>query len=107
MANKETFLVVVGVDEPVGDSIDVIGNDLPSIGVEYIDSPYMHPNLIVCGVFSFNVRFAEDDKKIALAVIVEIGVHPGLEDFYFFQLFKFRCMGLVNEPPCSEERGIL
>ena len=47
MANEETLLVVIGVDEPAGDALGVVAADVAGIGVEDIDAVEFDLPLVV------------------------------------------------------------
>ena len=85
LADEKAFLVVVGVDEPAGDAFGAIGADFAGVGVEDVYAFHSDAYLAVGGGEDLDVRLAEDDEEVALAVVaqivghVEVGVHPGLE----------------------------
>ena len=83
LADEETLLVVVGIDEPAGDAVGVDGADIAGLGVEDIHSVDLDLNLSVLCIDDFDIGFAEDDEEIPLAGIlqiirhVQVGVHAG------------------------------
>ena len=52
MADEEAFLVVVGVDEPGGDAVGVVGADVAGVGVEHVDAVDLDLDLAVLGAAS-------------------------------------------------------
>ena len=70
MTDEEAFLVVVGIDEPAGNTVSAVAADFARVGVEYIDSVDLDLDLTVFRIEYVDVRFSEDDKEIAFAVIL-------------------------------------
>ena len=103
VADEEAFLVVVGVDEPAGDAFGAVGYHLARIGVENVHALHHHAQLAVFGGENVDVRLAEDDEKVALAVVaqivghVEVGVHAGFEYLDAAQPGKFGGVCVVVE----------
>jgi len=75
MADEEAFLVVVGVDEPAGDTFGSITADFAGIGVEYINTVDLYLDLAIGGIDDINVRLTENDEQIAFAGVLEIVGH--------------------------------
>ena len=67
MTDEKALVVVIGIDKPAGDPISVVAADLAGVGVEYVDSVYFDLDLTIVRIKDFNVRFAKDDEKVALA----------------------------------------
>ena len=86
MANEEALLVVVGVDEPAGDSVGIVASNLALRGVEDIDAPDFDRDLIVGCVVDPDVRLAEDNEEIPRVRLlqigrhVKVGIHAGLQN---------------------------
>jgi hypothetical protein len=103
VANEETLFVVVGVDEPAGDSLGAVAADFARVGMKHVDSLDLHPKLAVLLRQHVDVGFAEDDKQIALARILEIlghvqvGVHARLEHRDAAELVEFGRVGVEVE----------
>ena len=103
VADKKALFVVVGVDEPAGNAVGVVATDFAGVGVEHIDAVDLDLDLTLLRVEDVNVRFAEDDEKIALAGVlevvghVEVGVHARLENGDATKLVELRGMGLIVE----------
>ena len=64
MANEEAFLVVVGVDEPAGDSVRVVATNFPLGRIEDIDASELDRDLIVGRVVDPDVGLAGDDEIV-------------------------------------------
>ena len=62
MADEEALLVVVGVDEPVGDSIGAVAADLARVGVKHVHTVNLDLDLPGRGIEDVDIRFAKDDK---------------------------------------------
>ena len=83
MADKEAFLVVVGINKPASDAVGVVRADFTSIRVEHIYAIDLDADF--AGFFPLgvgfrqdgNIRLAEDDKQVSLA---------GRGLIYFFQV---------------------
>ena len=73
--NKEAFFVVVGVDEPAGDTLRPVAAHLPSVGVEYVHSVDFYPNLPVASVQYVDVWLTEDNEQVALAGVLQVVSH--------------------------------
>ena len=65
MADKETLLVVVGVDEPAGNALGAVAAHLPGTGVEDVHAIDLDPHLAMLGGQDLDVRLAEDDEEVA------------------------------------------
>jgi hypothetical protein len=85
VADKETFLVVIRVNEPTSDSVGPIAADFAGVGVEHVNAVHFHADFAVLFRQNRNVRLAEDDKKISLAGVfqvighVQVGIHSGFK----------------------------
>ena len=96
MADKEAFLVVVGVDEPAGNAFGAVAADFAGVGVEYVHTVDFCLDPIIFDFEDVDVRFAEDNEEIALAGVfkvvghVQVGVHPGLEHWDAAEFVKLR-----------------
>ena len=103
VADEETLLVIVGVDEPAGDAAGIVAADLAGGGVEDVDAGDPHPDAAVAGVPDVDVGFAEDDEQVALAGVLQVaghmqvGVHPRLEHGDPAQALEVGRMGVVVE----------
>ena len=103
MAHEEALLVVVGVDEPAGDTVSAVTADFAGVGVEYVYASNLDLDLTVIHVEDVDVGFAEDDEEVAFAGVlevaghVEIGIHARLEDRDPPQLVEIRRVGFVVE----------
>ena len=64
MTNEEAFFVVVGVDEPAGDSVGAVTDDFASLRFEDIDAFDAHLHFGVFQLFNLDVWLAEDDEEI-------------------------------------------
>ena len=42
VADEEAFFVVVGVDEPAGDTVGAVADDFAGLGFEYIHAVHFH-----------------------------------------------------------------
>src|SRR5258707_1276944 len=71
VADEETLLVVVGVDEPAGDAIRAIAAHLTHIGIEDIHTPYPHPYLPTLHGAEDYIGLSEENEQIALAGVLE------------------------------------
>ena len=47
VADEEALLVVVGVDEPAGDAVGAVADDLAGLGLEDVHAVHLHPELAV------------------------------------------------------------
>ena len=103
MADEEALLVVVGVDEPGGDAVGVVGADFAGVGIEHVDALHAHLDVAVADILDVDVRLAEDDEEIALAGVlqlvghVQVGVHLGLEDRQRAEPRQLRGVGIEIE----------
>ena len=94
MANEEALLVVVGVDEPAGDSIRIVTSNLALRGVEDIDALDFDRDLIVGRVVDPDVGLAEDNEEIPRVRLleigrhVEVGIHAGLQNSHPAELIE-------------------
>ena len=85
VTDEEALFVVVGVDEPTGNTIWAVATDFTRIGMENIDSVDFDSHHATAVIEKINIRFAEDDEEVALAGVfkvvghVKVRVHPGLE----------------------------
>lgn len=87
MADKEALFIIVGVDEPTGDTLGPVAADLPGVGMEHIHplDLYLYP--VFFDIQNIDVRLPEDNKKVALAGILEIighmqiGVHASFKNW--------------------------
>ena len=103
VADKETFFVVIGVNEPAGNAVNIVADDFAGLGLEHIDTIDFDLELFACwhgiGVLAreggfqvvaihtqnVNVGFAKNHKEVAFAGVfqvfghVQVGVHTGLE----------------------------
>ena len=109
VADEETFLVIVGVDEPAGDPLSTVAADLAGVRVEHVHAVDLDLDLIVGGVKDVDIRLAEDDEQIPLAGVLEIvghvqvSVHPGLEHGDSTEFVEFRRMGVIVEGAGDED----
>ena len=70
MPDEETFFVVVGVNEPTGDSVGVVAANLAGVGMEDIDA--IDADLYLAGRSAsspfglevVNVGLAEDNEEV-------------------------------------------
>lgn len=85
VADKEALFVVVGVDEPTSDAFRTIAANFTRVGMEDVDSVDFDSHHAIAVIDQINIRFAEDDKEVALASVLEVvghvqvSVHAGLE----------------------------
>ena len=86
MADEEAFFVVVGVDQPAGDTVGTVAADFSGVGMKNIDAVDFDLYLPVFCIDNVDVRFAEYNEEIALTGIfeivghVQVGVHSGFEN---------------------------
>ena len=59
---KKLSLVVIGVDEPAGDTVGSVAADFSGVRMEYVYAVDLDLNLTVLRVDDVDVRFAEDDE---------------------------------------------
>ena len=96
MPDKEALFVVIGVDEPAGDTLSAIAADLTGVWMKHVHTVHLHHNLAVVCIQDVDIRFAEDDKQVTLAGVlqvighVQVGVHTRLEYGNAAQLIKLR-----------------
>lgn len=77
MADEETLLIVVGVNEPAGDAVGAMAADLAGVGVEHVHAIDLDLELLGCTVGhghgqDVDIRLAEDDEEIALAGVFRL-----------------------------------
>ena len=95
MAHKEAFLIVIGIDEPAGDTFGPVASHLAGIRVEHVHAVDLYLYPAIFGIENVDVRFTEYDKQVALAGVLEIighvqvGVHAGLENGNPAELVEF------------------
>src|SRR5665213_3120092 len=75
VADEEAFLVVVGVNEPAGNSIRAITADFAGIGVKNIHPIHLHAQFAVLLWQDRNVRLAKNDKEVSFARVFEVFGH--------------------------------
>lgn len=73
--DKEALLVVVTVDKPKGYAFCTVGMDFAGVRVEDIHTVDLHIDLAAFVREDVDVGLAEDNEKLALAVVSEVGVH--------------------------------
>ncbi len=101
--HEEALLVVVGVDEPTGDTVCAVAADLAGVGMEDVHPVDPDPELTVTRVEEVDVGFAEDDEEVAFSRVlevvghVEVGVHAGFEDGNAPQPVELGSVGFVIE----------
>jgi hypothetical protein len=72
MTNEEAFLVVVGVDEPTGDTVGSTRFDFAGLGTEYVHTVDFDFNLPIACIGNLDIGFAEDDEQVARTSIFEV-----------------------------------
>ena len=108
MAYKETFAVVVGVNEPAGDAVGAVTDDFAGLRFEDVHAIHLHSQIAAFLWQQVNIRLAEDDKKVSFAGVLEIlghvqvGVHARLEHGDAAQLAELRGVRLVVEGASDE-----
>ena len=101
--HEEALLVVVGVDEPTGDTVRAVTANLAGVGMEDVHPIDLDPELTVTRVEEVDVGFTEDDEEVAFTRVleivrhVEISVHAGFEDGNAPQPVEFGSVGFVIE----------
>ena len=56
MANEEAFLVVIGVNEPAGDSFSAVASHFTGLRVEHVYAIDLHLDLVVLNVSDIDIR---------------------------------------------------
>ena len=108
--HEKALLVVVGVDEPTGDTVCAVAADLAGVGMEDVHPIDLDPELIVTRIEEIDVGFTEDDEEVAFARVLEIvrhvqvGVHAGFEDGNAPQPVELGCVGFVIE--CAGDQHV-
>ena len=59
MADEEALLVVVGIDEPAGDSVGAVAADLAGVGVEDVDTVDPDPELLAFATVSLDREYVD------------------------------------------------
>src|SRR5689334_4949408 len=66
VAYEEAFFVVVGVNEPAGDSLRAVAANFAGVGMEYVYAFHLNANLarlaILASLKDFDIRLAEDHE---------------------------------------------
>ena len=73
VADEEGFPIVVRVDEPAGDAVGAVTDDLAQPGFEHIHAIYFYAEFAVRFGDEGDVRLAEDNKQVALAGVLGAG----------------------------------
>jgi len=109
VADEEAFFVVIGINEPAGDTFRAGADDLPRLGFEHVNALNVDADLVFADRFNIDVGLAKDDEEVAGAGVlqlvghVEVGVHPGFEHRNAAELFKFGRVGVVVERARDED----
>ena len=103
MPDEEALFVVIGIDEPTGDAVGTVAEDLAGLGVEDVHTVHLHAQFAVLFRQDVYVRLAEDDEEVTFAGVLEVlghmqvGVHPCLEHRDATKFTKICGVGLVIE----------
>ena len=108
VADEKTLFVVVGVDEPAGDTLGAVGSDIAGLGMEYINPVDLDPDPPILGLQDVDIGLPEDDEQVTLSSVlqvvrhVQVGVHAGLENGDLAKLAELGGMGFVVERTCNQ-----
>ena len=75
VADEETLLVVVGINEPAGNALRPVAAHLTGVGVEHVHAVDPHLDVTAVGVEYVDVRLTEDDEQVAVAGVLQIPGH--------------------------------
>src|SRR4051794_17090017 len=109
MPHEEALLVVVGVDEPAGDTLGAVTADFACRRVENINTLDVDHQSSVAFMQDFDVRLAENYEQVAfpggleLAAHVEVRVHACLQDGNAPKLAEFARVSLIVERTGDED----
>ena len=103
VADEEALLVVVGVDEPAGDTVGPSLRTSPVLRVEHVHAVDLDVNAAAVAGRIVDVGLAEDDEEVALAGVlrvaghVQVGVHARLEHRDAAELAELGGVSIVVE----------
>src|ERR1043166_2196993 len=75
VADKEAFLVVIGVNEPARDPIGVIADHLAGLWLEDVHTANIDLDLALLSIQNLDIRLAEYCEEISLPGILEVLDH--------------------------------
>src|SRR5262245_21389874 len=75
VAKEEAPFVVVGVDEPAGDTFGSVATHFAGVWMKDIHSVDLHPQLAVFFRKNRDIWLAEDDEEVAFASVLKVVGH--------------------------------
>ena len=115
MSYEEAFMIIVGIDHPERNTVDVIRDNSTGLWLEDINPKHFDSDELFVGyfrveIFDLDVRFTKDDEKIASSLKffthVKIRVHASAQNGNASDFAELRRESIVVESTCYQDIAV-